>query len=260
MERLKNFTGGRGYYVDDSEKLQVQVSLLQDYIFRMPDTQGSGTIENFLQQIQNFVVGGCEVVGGVIQPGVVQIGSRMIHVAEPITPSSFPCFMRDQGDLETGFRNYDIDQQTKAAFSKGYVTVSTTVPSGDFIKFESTGPERRLFEFIRQLMRFAPTEWNDLTLLNGWTGNLKWYFSREGFIYVRGSINGTSATDETIASMPNAMSNGASFTAEIAIANNIDAFLNIVDPEINIGSYTPANGYSQAFNIPPTIIGFNENI
>jgi hypothetical protein len=52
--------------------------------------------------------------------------------------------------------------------------------------------------------------WNSLTMINGWTSgtglNIAQYAIKNGFIYFRGTINATSSTASTFASIPSAVS------------------------------------------------------
>ncbi len=123
MRRLTNFTGGRGYYVNDVQELQGQIDQLATAFASIGDT---------------FVLQGCELNNGIISPGLVFHQGRVLAFAGATLPPNqpYPVFAYGTGtDALAGepWVNYyyDLEDTTKPAFEGRYLRfMGGVAPSG----------------------------------------------------------------------------------------------------------------------------------
>lgn len=132
MKKLINFSGGRGYYVDDVQALQEQLDLLKD---------------NRYKDYGDFILSGCSVTADSIAPGLVYINDKTMYFAGA-NSLTFPVYMVEGVDQDLGVRNYDIEGVDKAAFRLKTAAIVSSFPgAGGYITITGAGG-KTIFDII----------------------------------------------------------------------------------------------------------------
>jgi|GEM_PF-4066771 len=201
MKKLINFTGGRGYYVDDVRVLQEQLESLK-LVF--------GAFGN-----RAFIVQGCQVSAGAqagqinVSPGLVYINGALVEV---IGTNNFQADFNGRAYvsavLNSGFagqafetRYYDLEDTFKTAFEYrfGVISASSPAPGVPAVVF-SVNPFDRVtwIDYLKLLLTNQETKLQFDDWLNSGQNSILIRKDFQGFVRMKGQFLRTSNGSEYI--------------------------------------------------------------
>lgn len=229
MKKSINWSGGRGYFVDDTLQNSDQLETIKSQMFT-----GLGA----------YIISGCQPKSGpAISEGLVCIDDRLIYVPETDV-SSFPCWMKKGADVESGIRYYDIDAVNKNAFATEVIEIVYSEPaSGEFIYYESASKlGKTFFNVANEKIRIEKyTDWQDLTLINGWAADTytpRYKIDPFGFIRLRGRLDPSGASNVVFCDLD-----------DMGVERSTPNFIGITPVSIYTAAGSPSYGYGSLRNV-----------